>query len=101
LQPWSCGISSSAPSRHPMIGILQLVVVISFEVVLGGLSDRTVATGGEVSTLLALGADLIMAERECCHFLTFPLTAEAKIGSLTIRMTGMDGTKEVLKSILM
>jgi hypothetical protein len=47
---------------------------------------------------LALVADLIMAERECCPFLTFHLTAEPKIGPLTIRR--MDGTKEFLKSIL-
>jgi hypothetical protein len=49
---------------------------------------------------LALVADLIMAERECCPFLTFQLTAEPKMGALTIRMTGPDGTKEFLKSIL-
>jgi hypothetical protein len=50
---------------------------------------------------LALVADLIMAERECCPFLTFQLTAEPKMGALTVRMTGPDGTKEFLKSILM
>jgi hypothetical protein len=49
---------------------------------------------------LALVADLIMAERECCPFLTFHLTAEPKMGPLTIRMTGVHGTKEFLKSIL-
>jgi len=46
-------------------------------------------------------ADLIMAEHECCPFLTFQLTAEPKMGALTIRMTGPDGTKPFLKSILM
>ena len=49
---------------------------------------------------LALVADLIMAERECCPFLTFQLTAEPKMGALTIRITGPDGTKPFLKSIL-
>src|ERR1700730_3975371 len=49
---------------------------------------------------LALVADLIMAERESPPFLTFQLTAEPKMGALTIRMTGPDGTKEFLKSIL-
>jgi len=50
---------------------------------------------------LAVVADLIMAERECCPFLTFQLTAEPKMGALTLRITGSDGTKDFLKSILM
>lgn len=49
---------------------------------------------------LALAADLIIAERECGPFLTFELTAEPKMGALTIRITGPEGTKEFLKSIL-
>jgi hypothetical protein len=49
---------------------------------------------------LALVADLIIAERECCPFLTFELTAEPKMGALTIRITGPEGTKEFLRSIL-
>ena len=51
---------------------------------------------------LALVADLIMAERECCPFLTFQLTAEPKMGALTIRMTGPDwcqGVPEVHSSV--
>jgi hypothetical protein len=46
-------------------------------------------------------ADLIIAERECCPFLTFQLTAEPKMGALTLRITGPEGTKESLKSILL
>jgi hypothetical protein len=51
-------------------------------------------------TWLALATDLIAAERECCPFLTFQLTAEPNMGALTIRITGPEGTKEFLKSIL-
>jgi hypothetical protein len=47
---------------------------------------------------LALVADLITAERECCPFLTFQLTAEPQMGALTIRITGPDGAKEFVKS---
>lgn len=50
---------------------------------------------------LALVAELMMAERECCPFLTFQLTAGANLGALTLRITGPAGTKEFLKSILM
>jgi hypothetical protein len=50
---------------------------------------------------IAIAAELIMAERECCPFLRFELTAEPGMGPVTIRMTGPSGTKEILKSLLM
>ena len=50
---------------------------------------------------LALAAELIAAERECCPFLRFELTAEPAMGPVTVRMTGPSGTKEFLKSILL
>lgn len=53
------------------------------------------------NTWLGLVADLMMAERECCPFLTFQLTAEPNMGALTVRITGPDGTKEFLKSFLL
>lgn len=49
---------------------------------------------------LAVAADLILAERECCPFLTFQLTAEPTTGPLTLRVTGPVGTKEFLRTIL-
>jgi hypothetical protein len=49
---------------------------------------------------LAVAAELIAAERECCPFLRFELTAEPAMGPVTVRMTGRAGTKEFLKSIL-
>lgn len=50
---------------------------------------------------LRLAADLMVAERHCCTFFTFQLTAEAKRGPLTMRITGPEGTKEFVKSILL
>lgn len=49
---------------------------------------------------LAVAAELIAAERECCPFLRFELTAEPAMGPVTVRMTGPAGTKEFLKAIL-
>jgi hypothetical protein len=49
---------------------------------------------------IALLAELMAAERECCPFLTFELTAEANMGPLIVRVTGPTGTKDFLKSIL-
>jgi len=47
---------------------------------------------------LALVANLMIAERECCPFLTFQLFAEPQMGAITLRITGPEGTKEFLKS---
>jgi hypothetical protein len=49
---------------------------------------------------LALVSDLMIAERECCPFLTFQLTAEPNMGALTLRVTGPHGTKEFLKPLM-
>jgi hypothetical protein len=49
---------------------------------------------------IALAAELIVAERECCPFLRFELAAEPGMGPVTLRMTGPSGTKEFMKSFL-
>jgi len=54
---------------------------------------------GEQKWLL-LVAELVAAERECCPFLKFQLTAEPAMGALTLKITGPEGTKGFLKSVL-
>jgi hypothetical protein len=49
---------------------------------------------------LALVSELMIAERECCPFLTFQLTAEPNSGTLTFAVSGPDGSKEFLKALL-
>ena len=49
---------------------------------------------------IALAAELIAAERECCPFLRFELAADPGMGPVTLRMTGPSGTKEFIKSFL-
>jgi hypothetical protein len=49
---------------------------------------------------IALVAELIIAERECCPFLKFELSMEPGMGPVSVRMTGPAGTKEFLRSIL-
>jgi len=51
-------------------------------------------------TSMAVVGELIAAERDCCRFLTFELTARPDMGPVTLRMTGPVGTKEFLNSIL-
>jgi hypothetical protein len=49
---------------------------------------------------IAVVAQLIVAERECCPFLTFELTAQPNMGPIIVRITGPTGTKEFLRAIL-
>jgi hypothetical protein len=44
--------------------------------------------------------EAIVAERECCPFLTFALTAQPNMGPVSVRVTGPAGTKDFLKAIL-
>jgi hypothetical protein len=47
---------------------------------------------------IRLTAELIVAERECCPFLTFELVAQPSMGPLVVRVTGPAGAKEFLKT---
>ncbi len=49
---------------------------------------------------VAIIAKMIVAERECCPFLTFELVAQPKMGPVIVRVTGPAGSKEFLKTIL-
>jgi len=49
---------------------------------------------------VAIIAEMIMAERECCPFLTFELLAQPSMGPVIVRVTGPAGTKDFLKTVL-
>jgi hypothetical protein len=49
---------------------------------------------------IAVVAELIVAERECCPF-TFELAAYPNMGPVIVRITGPAGTKDFLRTILM
>ncbi len=50
---------------------------------------------------IALMAELMASERECCPFLTFELSAQPNHGPITVRLTGPAETKEFVKAILL
>ena len=50
-------------------------------------------------TLISV-ARWIVDERHCCPFLTFALECEPSPGGLWLRITGPDGTKDVLRAEL-
>ena len=47
---------------------------------------------------IGLIAELIVAERGCCPFLTFEFFAEPSMGPVSVRVTGPAGTKDFLKT---
>lgn len=49
---------------------------------------------------IQLIAELIVAERECCPFLTFEVAASANMGPVMVRVHGPAGTKAFLRTIL-
>lgn len=49
---------------------------------------------------IELVAELIVAERECCPFLTFEVAALPNMGPVIVRMTGPAGAKEFVRNIL-
>ena len=57
----------------------------------------TFAPSGE---RLALIAQAIDAERQCCRFLRFQLTVEPAGGAVILELTGPQGTREVLDDFL-
>jgi hypothetical protein len=49
---------------------------------------------------IRLVAELMVAERECCRFLTFAATALPNLGPIIVRVTGPAAGKEFLKTLL-
>ena len=48
---------------------------------------------------VAMIAEMIVAERECCPFLTFELVAQPGMGPVIVRVTGPVGAKDFLKTV--
>ena len=49
---------------------------------------------------IRLTAELMVAERECCPFLTFEISALPNMGPVIVRVVGPAATKEFLRTIL-
>ena len=49
---------------------------------------------------VAIAAGMIVAEKECCPFLTFEFVAQPSVGPVIVRVTGPAGTKDFLKTVL-
>jgi len=77
-----------AAFRYVVTAIVELTEGYAFQI-----------NSDEKSLLVA--ARLMAAERACCPFLTFELTAQPNLGPVIVRVTGPGGAKEFLKKILL
>ena len=71
-------------------------VVIATEELPDGYAFHVPGDGGCITLI----AELIVAERECCPFLTFELSAHPHRGPVIVRVFGPGGAKGFLKAIL-
>ena len=51
------------------------------------------------ANLIQLVTELIVAERECCPFLTFEFAALPNMGPIIVRVTGPAGVKEFVRTV--
>ena len=49
---------------------------------------------------IMLVAELMAAERECCPFVTFEMAAMPNHGAVIVRVSGPEGAKEFVKTVL-
>ena len=70
--------------------------VIETEELPDGYAFRVPGNGESIAVI----AEMIVAERECCPFLTFEFVAQPGMGPVIVRVTGTAGAKDFLKTIL-
>ena len=94
--PVACSLSSPELREHETTLLAQFrSAVIGTEELPDGYAFRLPGDGKWVAVV----AELIVAERECCPFLTFGLIAEPKMGPLIVRLTGPTGAKDFVRTI--
>jgi hypothetical protein len=94
--PIACGLTSAEQREREATLLTKFrSAVIEIEELPNGYAFRVPGDGKRVSMI----ADLIVAERECCPFLTFELVAQPRMEPVIVRVTGPAGTKDFLKTV--
>ncbi len=94
--PVACSLSDAEFREREATLFAQFSsVVIATEELPNGYAFRV---RGDSSSMAAV-AELIAAERECCRFLAFELTAEPNMGPVIVRVTVPSGIRELLKTM--
>jgi hypothetical protein len=95
--PVACCLTSAELREREATLLAQFrSAVIETEELQDGYAFR-VPGDGEWITMIA---KMIVAERECCPFLTFELVAQPDMGPVVVSVTGPAGTKEFLRTVL-
>jgi hypothetical protein len=95
--PIACCLTSAELREREATLLAQFrSVVIRTEELRDGYAFRVPGDG----KCIAMIAKMIVAERECCPFLTFELVAQPNMGQIIVRVTGPAGTKDFLKTVL-
>src|SRR5437870_10855829 len=95
--PIACCLTSAELREREATLLAQFrSAVIEIEELPDGYAFRVPGDGKR----MAIIAEMIVAERECCPFLTFELVAQPNMGAVIVRVTGPAGGKEFLRAIL-
>lgn len=95
--PVACRLSNDELRAREATLLAQFrSIVVATEELADGYAFRI--PGDEKSMMIAF--ELIVAERECCPFLTFELVAHPNTGPIDVRVSGPAGTKGFLEAIL-
>ena len=94
--PVACCLTSAALRERAATLLAQFrSAVIGTEELRDGYSSRVPGDG----KWIAMIAKMIVAERECCPFLTFEFVAQPSMGPVVVRVTGPAGARNFLKTI--
>jgi hypothetical protein len=95
--PIACSLTSAELREREATLLAQFkLAMIKTEELQGGYAFQIPGDG----ELIRQVAELIVAERECCPFLVFEVSALPNMGPVTVRVSGPAGTKEFLISLL-
>jgi hypothetical protein len=94
--PIACGLTSAELREREATLLAQFrSAVIDTEELREGYAFRVPGDGKWITSI----AQMIVAERECCPFLTFELVAQPSMGPVIVRVTGPAGAKDFLKTV--
>jgi hypothetical protein len=95
--PLACKLTDAAfqRRRHEVLNTIQSAVLETRELA-DGYAYRFPAEAAWIDDL----SKFITFERACCPFLRFALRLEPENGPLWLEMTGPEGTKDFLRSVL-
>jgi hypothetical protein len=94
--PVACCLTSAELREREATLLAQFrAAVIGTEELRDGYAFRVPGDGKWIGLI----AELMVAERECCPFLTFEFVAQPSMGPVIVRVTGPAGTKDFLKTV--